>query len=235
MPTPRGWWITPKNLIRACVFVAVRHCIDATWINDRDQFMYPNDSWENDNVFQSNCLVNTLFHKQNNISSSHGINHWIPFTEEEVDAKERFDSHFMSDYIKGKRQKTEMTAEQRKAYESDGRNYVQTSIFDKGTQDVSSNTNEPIAFSPEAQAVMDAGRELWRYYHQQPIANPNASLYDIRLHFQGTKTTKSGKVQMNSDSSDEKYMQLITSLREKQKALAKKIEPKVYEDGFLKG
>ena len=100
------------------------------------------------------------------------------------------------------------------------------------------NTPEPqkLQFSPEAQAVMDAGRELWSYYHQQPIAKerPNVSFYDIRLYFQGTKTTKSGKRQMNTESTDATYTSLITNLRQKQKELAKNIEPKVYEYGFLK-
>ncbi len=41
--------------------------------------------------------------------------------------------------------------------------------------------------SPAARAVLDAGRELWRYYHAQPDANPNASYYDIRAYFQGCK------------------------------------------------
>ena len=83
---------------------------------------------------------------------------------------------------------------------------------------------------------MDAGRELWRYYHKQPIAKekPNASFYDIRLYFQGTKTTKSGKKQMNTESDDPTYTALIANLRQKQKELVKQIEPKIYEFGFLK-
>ena len=91
-----------------------------------------------------------------------------------------------------------------------------------------------IQFSTEATAVMDAGRELWRYYHVQPNANPNASLYDIKMHFQGTKTLKSGKVQMNSNSDDTHYTELIGNLRLSLKLLAARIEPKVYEYGFLK-
>lgn len=63
--------------------------------------------------------------------------------------------------------------------------------------------------------------------------NPNASLYDIRLHFQGYKTTKGGKVQMNTESSDTKYTELITALRQSLKALAQHIAPKVYDYGFL--
>jgi hypothetical protein len=85
------------------------------------------------------------------------------------------------------------------------------------------------AFSPEAQFVYDAGLKLWRYYHSQKNANPDASFYDIRKYFQGEKNGK-----MNLKSDDEYYMELITELRYAMKALAKKIEPKVYEYGFLK-
>ena len=219
MPTPRGWWITPMNLARMSIFVAVRHCITASWLNDRDQFLYPNDNWVSDNDFHNDCLAYMLFHNANAIQSSYGTNHWIPFTEEEVDAKEKFDSHFMSDYIRGKLRP--------KAKDSEPNLFAEVS-------DDQAKTNSPLKFSPEAEAVMNSGRELWRYYHSQPDANPNASFYDIRLFFQGTKVMKNGKTQMNTESKDIHYMQLIQKLRENLKLLAKKIEPKVYEYGFLK-
>ncbi len=88
--------------------------------------------------------------------------------------------------------------------------------------------------SAAARAVMDAGRELWRYYHAQPGANPNASYYDIRLHFQGVRLVASGKEQMNPVSGDAAYNALLADLRSAHKALAAQIEPKVYEYGFLK-
>jgi hypothetical protein len=224
MPTPRGWWITPTNIMRAYIFIAVRHAIEATWLNDRDQFLYPNAGWETDKEFQCDCLVFTLFSGSNNIQSEHGTNYWIPFTEEEVGAQEKFESHFMSDYLQGKHtpSKTLICAE--------------GELFAEGQSQTDTLEPQKLQFSPEAQAVMDAGRELWRYYHGQPIAKerPNASFYDIRLYFQGTKTTKSGKRQMNTESTDITYTNLITNLRQKQKELAKKIEPKVYEYGFLK-
>ena len=96
------------------------------------------------------------------------------------------------------------------------------------------NANGQLELSQEAKAVLDAGRELWRYYHAQPNANPNASYYDIRLHFQGVKKTASGKEQMNVSSSDATYTELLAALRSAHRALAKAIEPKVYEYGFLK-
>jgi len=84
-------------------------------------------------------------------------------------------------------------------------------------------------FSAEAKAVFDAGKKLWTYYHAQPKCNVNASLYDIREHFQG----RNEKGKMNNKSSDETYNGLIANLRSALKTLAEKIEPKVYEYGFL--
>jgi len=218
--------ITAKNVEEMCIYWAIRHCLDATWYNDRDQYLFPNDKWMADEDFRKNCLVFALFN--NNVSSANGTNHWIPFTEEEVDAQDRFESHFMNDYLRGKIQPE---APQ------------QGELFALGTQTSSSTVNSLESGlhdnadedgSATRDAVMDAGRELWRYYHRQPGANPNASFYDIRLHFQGTKTLPSGKVQMNTESNDPTYTTLITNLRQRLKELAAAIEPKVYEYGFLK-
>lgn len=206
LPHPRSTWITDKNIKEISIYFAVRHCIEPTWLNDRDQFLYPNDGWQVDEEFQSDCLAYTLFN--NNIQSQYGVNHWIPFTEQEVDAKEKFESHFMSNYIAGK-WPTQTT--------------VQGRLWDKDTQP------QPILFSPESQAVLNAGRKLWCYYHTQSGSNPNAALYDIRLYFQGTND----KGKMNVTSTDKYYNSLIITLRQRLKELAGKIEPKVYEYGFL--
>jgi len=95
---------------------------------------------------------------------------------------------------------------------------------------VRGNARTP-ALSPEARAVFDAGRELWRHYHAQPVALPDASFYDIRAHFQGIKPNG----HMNADSSDATYTALVGALRAAERALAAKLAPKVYEHGFLKG
>ena len=200
--------ITDNNLIPFCIYLSVRLCIEATWINDRDQFLYPNDLWEEDLEFQSDCLAFTLFHGQNRISAEEGINHWIPFSEAEVGAKDSFESHFMKDFIGGKikpKETKELLTERR--------------------------SQKPIKFSKEAKDIFEAGRELWKYYHKHDLININASYYDIRKFFQGVDS-KSGR--MNNKSIDETYNKLIGNLRERMKILAKKIEPKIYEFGFLK-
>lgn len=200
--------ITKSNLLVSCIYLSIRHCVEATWLNDRDQFLHPNNQWVTDTEFQNDCLIFTLFHNQNLITSKEGINHWIPFTEQEVDAREKFESNFMSKFINGKLKPD---------------NYGD--LFGNQAQ-----RSTPLVFSPEATAVLDAGRELWKYYHKQPNCNVNASLYDIKEYFQGRN--EDGK--MNNKSSDEKYMSLIGDLREKLRQLAAKIEPKIYEYEFLK-
>lgn len=182
--------LTLTNLLAGFVFTAVRLVFMANWLNDRDQFFAPSEEWKKDSEFVNNCFVYSLFCSQNRITIEQGINHFIPFTENEVGAKDEFASHFMTDYIK----------------------------------------NNHLIFSPEAQAVMNAGRELWRYYHTQDKANVNASFYDIRAYFQG----RDDKGRMKNTSKDETYNQLISNLRQAMKELAAKIQPKVYEYGFLK-
>jgi len=208
--------INQSNLKEACVYFAVRKTIKADWLNDRDQFLFPNRKWKKDDEFQNDCLAFTLF--KNSIRSEHGTNHWIPFTEYEVNAMSKFESDFMSRYIAGK---------------------VNTQITTNLFSTLEKEKQEKIEFSTVAKAVLQAGLELWKYYHhdistkqfylgQKP--NVNASLYDIREYFQG----RNAAGRMNSKSEDETYMQLIGNLRNELKILAKKIEPKVYEYGFLK-
>jgi hypothetical protein len=87
-----------------------------------------------------------------------------------------------------------------------------------------------LIFSDEAKNVLNAGLEIWKYYHSKDIINTNSSLYDIREYFQGrNERTK----KMNSKSNDEIYSNLMTNLKDNLKVLAKKIEPKIYEHGFL--
>ena len=207
----RTHYISSGNLLPFCMFLTIRHCIAPTWLNQSDHFLYPTDDWQNDITFQNDCLAAALFHPQNQISCHEGTNHFIPFTEQEVDAKEKFESHFMTDFIAGK-----LASET----SPNSNNLLSEQSF---------IPSEPLVFSAEATAVFDAGRELWRYYHAQPGANPNASYYDIREHFQG----RNEKGKMNPKSDDVEYMRLLANLKEAIEALRLKIVPKVYEYGFL--
>jgi hypothetical protein len=210
-------YIDINNLIQSSLFFAVRWVINATWKNDRKQFEIPDDGWETDKLFQNDCLTFTLFHGQNRISSKEGINHWIPFTEQEVNAPTLFSSHFMTDFIKGKIKPTPPPQTIN----------LFTSVY--MVSEPEAEYQVPLHFSEKAKAVFEAGRQLWMYYFTQPNADANASLYDIREYFQGRNAN--GK--MNNKSEDKTYNQLIGNLREALNRLAKQIEPKVYEYRFL--
>ena len=200
-----NWQITRENLIESSIYYVIRHCVEASWLNDRDQFLFPNDNWKTDLQFQSNCLAYILF--ENNIQSKNGINHWIPFTEQEVDSREKFDSNFMTNFIQGKLKPDPAMG-----------------LF--GNKEIGTTA---LVFSKEAQEVFKAGKDLWTYYHKQSKCNVNASFYDIREYFQGRNS--SGK--MNNRSEDDIYMNYIASLRTRLKLLQNNIVPKAYEYGFL--
>ena len=252
--------ITISNLIPSCIYFAVRHAIEASWLNDRDQFLYPNDKWQDDDEFQSDCLAFTLFHGQNRISSidrddkdKKMINHFIPFNASEV-ADGSFLSDFMYKFINGKfgdcTCHTELLPESEVSIKSN-RGYFANAQYDKKNKaqndgilpfdkkEINLPTkksfipDKPLEFSKEAKAVFDAGREIWRYYHQNARQNDykeNASLYDIKEHFQG----RNEKGRMNTRSDDEHYNGLMAALRLALKELAIKITPKIYEYGFLR-
>lgn len=201
--------ISYQNLLQTSIYFSVRHVINATWINDRDQFLYPNDLYENDDEFKSDCLAFMLFHGQNKISSKEGINHFIPFSETELGiTKEAFKSDFMYKFIKG-------------------------NIKDENS--LFGDELAKIEFSLEAQELLKAGKELFKYYHTHSEDKDylvNASLYDIKEFFQGRD--EKGRMKLPSQAKDEHYKALLSDLNTALNALAKKLEPKIYEYGFLK-
>ncbi len=206
--------LTPTNLLIGAIYFSIRHCIKATWQNDRDQFCAPyDDAFQDDSEFKNNCLIFMLFHTQNRITTTQGINHFIPFSEDEVESKERYSSHALLDFLKG-------------GIKEEG-----DSLFLNDKKE-----NKPLKFSPSASKVFDAGKEIYRYYHTQDFAHTpyyaNASLYDIKEFFQGRNAQ--GKLNLPAKAKDEYYKQLYANLQDALKDLAKEIQPKVYEYGFLR-
>ncbi|WP_194146923.1 hypothetical protein [Helicobacter pylori] len=205
--------IIATTILLVSVFFSIRHCIKATWQNDRDQFYAPyDDAFQDDSEFKNNCLIFMLFHTQNRITTTQGTNHFIPFSETEVNAKERYSSHALLDFLKGKIKE-----------EGD-------SLFLNAKKE-----NKPLEFSQSALNVFNAGKEIYRYYHHKISNRPynaNASLYDIKEFFQGRNAQ--GKLNLPAKAKDEKYKQLYANLQDALKDLAKEIQPKVYEYGFLR-
>ena len=114
----RGFFVTEKNLWQASIVFAVRRLIKPTWVNDRDQFLQPTSPLSDE--FKHDCLIWMLFNGSNLTASANGlewngkqwsiVNHFIPFTESEVGAPDRFESDFMVRYLAGKKLSPEALA-----------------------------------------------------------------------------------------------------------------------------
>ncbi len=210
--------VNEKNLLMACCYNAARHCVSPNWLNDRDQFLYPKYSWAGDIEFQTDCLIWSIFNSA--VKEEDGICHWIPFYEQEVHSPAAFNSRFMADFLHGKVARKTPTGVTGNIWEQqEAEDAAQTVPFD--------------ALSNEAKAVLESGKELWKYYMTKPGISANSSFLDIRTYFQGFKTTDKGKRMMNSTSTDDHYTDLLRDLRDKMKSLEAHIEPKIYEHGFL--
>ncbi|WP_199500774.1 hypothetical protein [Helicobacter pylori] len=208
--------LTPTNLLIGAIYFSIRHCIKATWQNDRDQFYAPyDDAFQDDSEFKNNCLILMLFHTQNRITTTQETNHFIPFSETEVNAKERYASHVLLDFLKVKLKEQTQN----------------NNLFNSSKKE-----RKPLEFSETALSVLNAGREIYRYYHAQDFTNhnynTNASLYDIKEFFQGRNAQ--GKLNPPVKAKDTYYKQLYANLQDALKDLAKEIQPKVYEYGFLR-
>lgn len=102
-----GFFVTTENLLQASVIFSVRRLIKPTWLNDRDQFLQPTKPLTDE--FKTDCLIWMLFNGSNLSASANDlewngkkwsiVNYFIPFTESEVNAPDRFESDFMVQYL----------------------------------------------------------------------------------------------------------------------------------------
>ncbi len=193
-----AFFVTEQNLQQAAITFSVRRLIKPTWLNDRDQFLQPTGILTDE--FKNDCLIWMLFNGSNLSASANDlewngrqwsiVNHFIPYTEAEVNSPDRFESDFMVQYLANK------------------------------------------VLSPEAQAVLDAGRKLWKAYFSTTDAHnireefklnrPDVGWYQIRNAL--VARNKSGDYEpTNFEPFEATY-----------KALGDKLRPQVYELGFLK-
>ncbi|KAK3582495.1 hypothetical protein CHS0354_024042 [Potamilus streckersoni] len=132
-----GFYLTPENLWQAAIVFTVRRIIKPIWLNDRDQFLQPDQPLTAE--FKADCLVWMLFNGSNLTASADNlewqgkkwsiVNHFIPFTESEVNSNGRFESDFMVRYL--------------------------------ADNEVSKNLSE------EAKHVLEEGKKLWQAYFSQ--------------------------------------------------------------------
>ncbi len=193
-----GLFITPENLLKCAVYFTMTKIIQPTWLNNRDQFLQPNRELPEE--FQNDCLVWMLFNGSNNTASANGlqwnnrswslVNHFIPYTEDEVGASGRFESDFMVQFIENR------------------------------------------VFSPEAQKVLDCGRDLWRAFFSMEDE------YQIRERYKLNRPDV-GWYQVRNALSDRNdtgnyYKISFVDFENAYKNLTDKLKPEVYIKGFLK-
>ena len=190
-----GFYVNEDNLAEAAVLFAVRRLIAHTWLNDRDQFLQPSKKLPES--FYTDCLLYMLFSSSNLTAGTakdalewNGrkwqlTNHFIPYDEAQVGFNGRFQSHFMSDYLHGKK------------------------------------------LSKEARAVYDEGLKLWQALYRADIERKIRDEYLLDKSgagwYQIRNALKKAVPQTDFAPFETAYA-----------ALAAKLEPLVYEYGFLK-
>jgi hypothetical protein len=209
-----AFYITEENFLQSIVIYSVRRLIKPTWLNDRDQFLQP--TGELTEEFKTDCLVWMLFNGSNLTASANDlewngkkwsiVNHFIPYTEEEVGAPDRFESDFMVQYLTS----PQPSPEERE--QSTG------SRLDK--------------LSNEAKEVLEAGKSLWQAYFahtdvravrdELKLNRPDVGWYQIRKALQARNAS--------GDFPPVSFKPFETAY----KALTEKLQPMVYELGFLR-
>ncbi|CDN32622.1 hypothetical protein BN938_2552 [Mucinivorans hirudinis] len=113
-----GLYITSDNLDKAAIVFSMRQLVTHTWVNHNDQFLQPSGILSEE--FKIDCIVWMIFHGKNLTASANDlewngrkwsiVNHFIPFTESEVNSPERFESDFMAQYLADKQLSNEAEA-----------------------------------------------------------------------------------------------------------------------------
>ena len=194
-----GFYVNSDNLWQAAIIFSVRRLIKPTWLNDRDQFLQP--TGELTDEFKNDCLIWMLFNGSNLTASADGlewngatwsiVNHFIPFTEQEVNAPERFESAFMVQYLKGKKH------------------------------------------SKEAKAVLAEGKALWLAYFAHTDNHRVREEYKLNRADVGWYQLRNALKKRN-DSGDYDELFSFAAFEIAYKTLTEKLQPLVYELGFLK-
>lgn len=193
-----GIFVNKDNLHQCAIYFTMTKIIRPMWLNDRDQFLQPTGVISEE--FANDCLVWMLFNGSNNTASADGlewngrswsiVDHFIPYTEVEVDSPERFESDFLVRFM------------------------------------------ENLEFSPEAQAVLDEGRKLWRIYFAMTDEYSVREKYKLNRPDVGWYQIRNALRERNESGS---YAPIdFTEFENSYSRLTEKLRPMVYELGFLK-
>lgn len=190
---------TTQNLWQIAVVFAARGLTKPSWLNNRDQFLQPTEPLTEE--FINDCLIWMLFNGSNLTASANDlewngkkwsiVNHFIPYTEEEVHAPDRFESDFMVRFMEGKE------------------------------------------FSLEAKAVLAEGKKLWQAYFAQTDVHTVRD--ELKLNRSDVGWYQVRKALEARNASGDYPTVSFKQFQEAYKGLTEKLQPMVFELGFLKG
>jgi hypothetical protein len=193
-----AFFVNAENLWQAAIIFTVRRVIKPTWINDRDQFLQPTEPISEE--FKTDCLIWMLFNGSNLTASANElqwngkqwsiVNYFIPYTETEVNAPERFESDFMVQYLAGK------------------------------------------VISNEAQQVLNEGKKLWQAYFAHTDVRTVRD--ELKLNRADVGWYQIRKALQARNSSGDFPPVSFKTFEGAYKALTEKLQPQVYDLGFLK-
>ena len=193
-----GFYVTRDNVWQAAIIFSVQRLIKPTWVNDRDQFLQPPGTLTEE--FKNDCLIWMLFNGSNLTASANDlewnskkwsiVNHFIPFTEKEVNSPEHFESDFMVKYLADRK------------------------------------------LSDEAGLVLEEGKKIWQAYFTQ--TDEHAIRDDLKLNRPDVGWYQVRKALQARNASGDFAPLSFKSFEEAYRSLTEKLQPQVYELGFLK-
>ncbi len=230
--SPGAFFVNKENLWQVAIIFTVRLITKKTWLNDRDQFLQPTQPLTEE--FKSDCLIWMLFNGSNLTASANNlewkgkkwsiVNHFIPFTEEEVNAPDRFESDFMVRYLDNLPPLTPP--------KEGNENTANTNELQLISDQFPSSGGARGGLSNEANQVMQQGKILWRAYFahtdvhtvrdELKLNRADVGWYQVRKALQA-RNASGDFVPVNFKPFEEAY-----------KTLTEKLQPMVYELGFLK-
>ncbi len=231
-----GYFVTPDNLWQAAIVFSVRRLIKQTWLNDRDQFLQPTKPLTEE--FKSDCLIWMLFNGSNLTAGANNlewngkqwslVNHFIPYTEAEVGAPDRFESDFMVRYLAalspaggGAEGGGGLSSAARPDEHPFGRGGGGSTAGGVGG-----------GLSPQAQTVLAEGRKLWQaYFAHTDVRSVRDELKLNRADVGWYQIRKA--LEARNKSGDFPPVSFV-AFKQAYDALTEKLQPMVYELGFLK-
>jgi hypothetical protein len=206
-----GFYVTPENLWQAAVVFSVRRLVMPTWLNDRDQFLQPTKPLSDE--FKADCLVWMLFNRCNKTASADNL--------EWNGKKWSIVNHFIPF--------TEAEVGSPERFESDFmveylQNLPQTQNL-QGLKDLAS-------LSDLSQAVLAEGKKLWQAYFLH--TDVHTVREELKLNRCDVGWYQVRKALQARNASGDFPPVSFKAFEDAYKLLTEKLQPQVYELGFLR-